>query len=299
MVALLAANPYLGIKETNWDHVYLLVYFFLFLCAVLLIFRGIGKLREKASLKKNAWDTFYKLSRARGLNKGQTEVLAIVAKKAGITSPARLLGSVQLFDRSVEKAAMQVEFDERQDILLNSMRKKLATAKELWNESDGDRRQLARARCSWNARIGLIPKGELEKEVLRRGVEGDEHLVATINSIGEREETIQLPVQIRDISAGGMAFLASSSFSGSSGDMVVLGGESERIPFSIDGVCAQLCAVEEDDERGLNILHAHFLPIGQDLRRDIIHFVYEKEETAKKKKKGKNAAPLDKAKRPL
>jgi hypothetical protein len=299
MLALLAANPYLGIKETNWDHVYLLLYFIVFLGIVLLIFRGIGKLRERASRTQNAWDTFYSMSKARGLNKAQTEMLAIVAKKARIASPARLLGSIQLLDRSVEKATAQIELNERQDILLESMRKKLATAKELWNESDGDRRQLARARCSWNARIGLISKSELEKEVLRNGVDGDEQLVKAIATIGEREATAQYRVQISDISAGGVSLLASPAFSGSPGDMVIVGGDSERIPFTIEGICAELRAIEEDDERGINILHARFLPIDQDLRRDIIHFVYKKEDTKKKKAKSAATPPSKQAKRPL
>lgn len=300
MVALLATNPWLGLQETNWDHLYLLIYFFLILSVVLLVFRGIGKLREKASRKKNAWDTFYQLTKARGLTKAQAGVLAIVATKARIDSPARLLGSIQLFDRSVEKASAQIEFDERQDILLESMRKKLATAKELWNESDGDRRQLARAPCSWNARLGLIPQDVLEKELIRRGIDGDDNWVVAATDLGEREETPKHSVQICDISAGGIALLASPSFQGSSGDIVIVGGESQRIPFAIEGICAQLRAVEEDDERGLNILHARFLPIDPDLRREIIHFVYKKEEKNTKKKKNNAAAtPTNKVHRPL
>jgi hypothetical protein len=283
MIALLAANPYLGIKETNWDHIYQLVYFILALAVVLLILRGMGKIRERASQKKNAWDTFYKLSKARGLSRAQTDTLAIVARKSRIASPARLLGSIQLFDRAVDKTSAQIEFDDRQNILLESMRKKLATAKELWNDSDGDRRQLARARCSWNARVGLIQREEIEKEVMRNGVDGDEHIVTAAINLEEREEVAKYSVQISDISAGGVAFLASPSFSGSSGDIIIIGGESQRIPFTIDRVCAQLRSIEEDKERGLNILHANFLPIDQDLRRDIIHYVYKKTDPSKKR----------------
>jgi len=290
MVALLAANPYLGIKETNWDHIYLLVYFILSLVVVLLILRGIGKMKEKASQKKNAWDTFYKLSKARGLNRAQTDILATVAKKAKISSPARLLGSIQLFDRSLEKASPYLELDERQDILLESMRRKLATAKELWSESEGDRRQLARVRCSWNARVVLIPKDELEKEAVRSSADGDDGLVAVAMGIGEKDEVAKYSVQIRDISSGGFALLASPSFLGSSGDIVIIAGDSQRIPFTIDGVRAELRSIEEDEERGLNILHARFLPIDQELRRDIIHYVYEQTDKKKeKKKKAENA----------
>ncbi len=285
MLGLLAANPYLGIEEVNYDDLRLFALSIVALAVALFIFRMMGILKEKARLKKSAWNTFTSLAKIRGLNTPQIAVLTLVARKARLKSPARILGSLRLFDRSVERCQEEVELDEQQQILIEAIRKKLSTAKEIWSEAEGDRRQLARARCSWNAHISLIARTAIEKEMFRGASDDsdDDRLIEAAMSLSQREEAVPYSVQISDISAGGFSLLASSTFTGNSGDIAVISGESQRIPFTVEGICAQLRGLENDEERGLTIVHMSFLLLEQELRREIIHFVYEKAEKDKKR----------------
>lgn len=299
---MLAANPYLGISEVNFDHIYLFGGSILALGVVLLLFRGMGVLRERAKSKKASWDIFYQMAKARGLNKQQSEALALVARQARVKSPARLLGTLNLFDTAVDRAVQRgLVFDSRMDILLNSARKKLATAKELWTPADGERRQVARVPCSWNARLELVSHEAIEKQLFRSGDSSDANLLATAQELIEGGHFMRHRVQISDLSAGGVALLASPKFNGSQGDIARFTGDSKRIPFSIDGICAQIQGIDNDEARGIHILHMKFLPFEKEQRKAIIQFVYEKMNSTGKKRKTKKkkaiAEPVEEARR--
>ena len=88
MLALLAANAYLGIEDENINHIYWFVIPVFILveayCSWLIDLLYAARLEKKAS-----WTTFYQLAKTRGLNGPQSEVLAIVARQAKISRPPR------------------------------------------------------------------------------------------------------------------------------------------------------------------------------------------------------------------
>jgi hypothetical protein len=291
MVALLAANPYLGIGEVDYELLEFLGLFIVGLAAILLLLRGVGILRQRAQDKQARWDIFRQMARARGLSKEQIAVLAFIAGQARIKSPARLLGSIQLFDRALERTVSRVDLTDKQSILANAIRTKLSTAKELWTESDGERRQMTRVRCSWNVRLEMVSEKAINKQVFRTGDSSDKQLLETTLSLIEAGNFLRHRAQISDISSGGVSLLASPKFKGSTGDIARFKADSKRIPFAIDGLCGQLLNIEQDDERGLQILHMKFLPMDTEIRKAIIQFVYEKVDPANAEK--------DPKKRPL
>lgn len=291
---MLAANPYLGISEVNYDHIYLFGGGILVLGVLLLLFRGIGILRDRARGRRASWDIFYQMAKARGLTKKQADAIALIARQARMKSPARLLGTLSLFDTAVDRAIQRgLSFDSRLDILISSARKKLATAKELWTPADGERRQVARVPCSWNARLEVVSHEAIEKQLFRSGDSSDANLLVTAKELIDGGHFMRHRVQISDVSAGGVALLASPKFNGSQGDIVRFTGDSPRIPFSIDGICAQIQRIDNDEERGIHILHMKFLPFEKEQRKAIIQFVYEKMNSpGKKRSTKKKKAPV-------
>ena len=103
MLALLAANAYLGIEDANLNHIYWFVIAVFILIVDLLLIRLIGLLYAARRGKKTSWTTFYQLAKTRGLNGPQSEVLAIVARQAKISRPPKVLSSIQLLDKAIEK----------------------------------------------------------------------------------------------------------------------------------------------------------------------------------------------------
>ena len=89
MLALLAANAYLGIEDANLNHIYWFVIAVFVLVVGLLLIRLIDLLYAARREKKASWTTFYQLAKTRGLNGPQSEVLAIVARQAKISRPPR------------------------------------------------------------------------------------------------------------------------------------------------------------------------------------------------------------------
>ena len=302
MLALLAANAYLGIEETN------LVPFYWFFGAIgvlsvgLLVFRLIGLVFDAKREKKASWNTFRQLAKTRGLTAAQIEVLSIIVRQAQIKRPPKILGTIQLLDKAIQIAQERVEFSEKQLILIDSIRKKLVSSKVRWTASSSEeRRQLERADCSWNARMVHISKEIVDKEMLKIVGDADERIkgaIAEIRDSNAEENVSEYKVQIRDISAGGVALLASRAFDGGPGDFAMLYGESQRIPFVIENLSGEIRSIEEDEERGYLILHYRFMPMEQEMRKGIIQYVYEKvkEKKAKGESDADNAPDTKKAK---
>ena len=283
MLALLAANSYLGIEDANLLHIYWFAGAFGILAVCLLVWRFVELLMAARRKKKASWNTFRQLAKTRGLKPVQIEVLMLVARQGSVKRPPKVLGSIQLFDKTVQKAQENYEFSEKQLMLIDSIRKKLVASKVKWTpQTSVERRQLGRTNCSWNARIVLVAKEVVDREMLKTTGDDDERLqVAVAELIGPNsdEELTESKVQIRDISAGGAALLASKAFGGAAGDFSLLCGESQRIPFVLDNLCGEIRSIEEDVERGCLVLHFRFLTLEPELRKAIIHYIYEKRES--------------------
>ncbi|HIL10700.1 MAG TPA: PilZ domain-containing protein [Candidatus Latescibacteria bacterium] len=279
MLALLAANSYLGIEDANLNHFYWFAFAIFILVVGLLLVRLIGLLYAARREQKASWTTFYQLAKTRGLSGPQSEVLAIVARQAKISRPPKILSSIQLLDKTIQKAQEHNQFSEKQLILIDSVRKKLVSSKVRWTANSEERRQLERANCSWNAKMMHISKESVDKEIVKiADYDGDriKGAIAEIQQGDPEADQKEYKVQIRDISAGGVALLASSNFAGTDGDYALLYGDSQRIPFTIEGLHGEIQSIEEDQERGCLVLHYRFLPLEQEMRKGIIEYVYEK-----------------------
>ena len=182
-----------------------------------------------------------------------------------------------MYDRAVEKALKKEGFDAHKAIITDSIRSKLSTSKVNWSKSDGERRQVSRVGCSWNARLELVSFEALIKEDQRIEEADEDQLLKIAHMHVEAGNFLPYRVQIADdISSGGVALLASPKFTGSTGDIARFTGDSERIPFSMNGLFAKINSIEKDDQRGLLVLHMKFLPMDTEIRKSIIQYVYDK-----------------------
>ncbi|MEE3259213.1 MAG: hypothetical protein VX293_08380 [Candidatus Latescibacterota bacterium] len=283
MLALLAANAYLGIADANVGHIYWFLAAFAVLCISLLVFRLVSLFFAAQRKKKASWNTFRQLAKTRGLNPAQINVLLIIARKVRIKHPPKILGSIQMLDKVVQQSQERYEFSEKQLSLVESIREKLVSSKVRWSaNSSEERRHLERARCSWNARMVHIAKDVVEKEMLKTTGDYDDRLKSAISELsggGTEEELVEYKVQIRDVSAGGVVLLASQAFSGAAGDFALFFGESQRIPFVMENLCGEILSIETDVEHGYLILHFRFLFLESELRKGVIQYVYEKLQT--------------------
>ena len=276
LALVLGANPYPGIAEPDYGLINTLKNFFIGFGVLLLIIHVFTGLQKRANANKGHWALFKQMAKARGLSKEQIKILGAIAKSAKVKRPARLLGSLRLYDRAVEKALKNEDFDAHKAIITDSIRSKLSTSKVNWSKSDGERRQVSRVGCSWNARLELVSFEALIKKEDQRIEEADEDQLLKIAHMHvEAGNFLPHRVQIADISSGGVALLASPKFTGSTGDVARFTGDSERIPFSINGLFAKILSIERDDQRGLHVLHMKFLPMDAEIRKSIIQYVYD------------------------
>ena len=278
MLAVLAANPYLGLEDANFNEIFEFLAILGSVFIFLLIYRLVSIIISVRKDKKASLNTFLILARTRGLSNVQTEFLAMVARRTKVKCPPRILESIEYFDKVLERFQNQFGFSEKQLIFAESIRKKLVTTKVRWNTQLDERRQLTRASCSWNALIIHIDRETIEKEV--PGFTDDagkfKEAIVAFGEVNNEQELPQYKVQIRDISAGGVSLLASSTFDGTVGDCALLRGQSQRIPFSMENLCGQICSIEKDEERGCLVLHYRFLLVETELRKSIIEYVFAK-----------------------
>ncbi|MCH2661981.1 hypothetical protein MK163_16175, partial [bacterium] len=122
----------LGIEDANPQHIYWVVGAFGVLAVCLLVGRLVELLLAARRKQKASWNTFRQLTTTRGLKPVQIEVLMLVARQGSVKRPPKVLGSIQLFDKTVQKAQENYEFSEKQLILIDSIRKKLVASKVKW-----------------------------------------------------------------------------------------------------------------------------------------------------------------------
>ena len=182
-----------------------------------------------------------------------------------------------MYDRAVEKALEKEGFDAHKAIITDSIRSKLSTSKQSGqNPTVSGVRSLGLDVRGMRA-LELVSFEALIKKEDQRIEEADEDQLLKIAHMHvEAGNFLPHRVQIADISSGGVALLASPKFTGSTGDIARFTGDSERIPFSINGLFAKINSIEKDDQRGLLVLHMKFLPIDAEIRKSIIQYVYDK-----------------------
>lgn len=246
------------------------------LFVVLSILRMLGRLRERQRELNSAWDTFRKVARARGLKGEQISALAAVARQAQLRRPAQVMGSIQVFDRSVGLALDAGTLTSTQQLLLEGVRKKLLSAAELHDEKR-DRRQLERATCALRVGFVRLSSDELEHDAITSSDAGDDaalkerltRLTAGMEPVGS---------QVINLSAGGLALMAGNTAEVSEGDYLGLSGDAAVLPVDLNGIFCQVREISELPEQAAQILHASFLPYDPAQKRKVIQLVYQQQE---------------------
>lgn len=288
MLALQAAVPLVLWGPPDMRLVYLffagLVVLFIFLFFV----RVLSRVKERKIETDSAWQTFRNVARARGLSSDQTRALTLVAQEAKLRRPAQVMGSINVFDRSVDKAQTKGALNETHLILLEAVRRKLLTTAELPDQRK-ELRQFERAQCSLQVTLTHISRDDLEQEV--RDSEGweDDKIKETIEQLVGKIEAVS--AQIVNIGAGGVAIRTGDGLEALGGDFVRLGGEAAELPFDINGFYGEIRAVRREADQEALVLHLRFLPYAQELRREVIKLVYQQQEAEKKKPKKSGTPP--------
>ena len=111
LALVVGANPYPGTAEPDYGLINTLKNFFSGFGFLLLIIRVFSALQKRANANKGHWALSQQIAQARWLSKEQIKILGSNAKSAKVKRPARLLGSLRLHDRAVEKALKNEDFD--------------------------------------------------------------------------------------------------------------------------------------------------------------------------------------------
>ena len=285
MPALLVAS-FLGFAPPDMKVVYLFFAAMVGLFFFLLLIRGVGRGREKKIEKESAWKTFRNIARARGLKKEQVQVLAHIAREAGLQRPAQIVGSIGLFDRSVDQVQAKGVLAESQLLHLEAIRLKLVTTAEIHDEKQ-DRRQLERVPCAMGVNLEHVSRDELEQELRNRGGTDEETIKVKLKEMGAAEESIH--GQITSISAGGIAVMVGEGLEGEVGDYVGLtGGASGQGGWQdLNGLWGEIRTVRKLEEQAAQVLHLRFLAYETEKKREVIQLVYR----ALEEKKGKPTGP--------
>ena len=271
MPALLVAS-FLGFAPPDMKVVYRFFGAMVGLFFFLLLVRAVGRIREKKIEKESAWKTFRNVAKARGLKREQVQVLAHIAGEAGLQRPAQIVGSISLFDRSVDQVQAKSALAENQLMHLEAIRKKLVSTAEIHDEKT-DRRQLERVPCAMGVNLGHVSRDELEQELRNRGGMDEETVKVKLKELGTAEESIH--GQVTSISAGGIAVMVGEGLEGVVGDYVGLtGGASGQGGVDLSGLWGEIRTVRKLEEQAAQVLHLRFLGYETEKKREVIQLVY-------------------------
>jgi len=278
MMALLLAN-FMGFAPPDMKVVYLFFAAIVGLFFFLIIVRGIGRLREKKIEKESAWKTFRNVAKARGLTKEQIQALAHIAQETGLQRPAQIVGSVGVFDRSLDQTQAKGALDESQLLILEQVRQKLVTTAEIHDEKQ-DRRQLERVPCALRVSLALIAREDLEQELRNRGGADEEVTKVKLKELALEGEKVS--GQVTSISAGGVAVMVGEELEAETGDFVGLaGGSTAQGGLDLSEIWGEIRTVRKLEEQAAQVLHLRFMGCETEKKREIIQLVYRELEEKK------------------
>jgi len=247
----------------------------------LVFMRGLGRVKERNIEMESAWQSFRKIAQVRGLNTEQIRALAAVVRAVKLKRPAQIIGSISVFDRSVDRAQAKGALTETQQILLETVRRKLVTTAFVRDERE-ERRQYMRAECSLP--VSLVPISRTDLELELRSTEGEDEEMIKQKLAEMARELEPVNGQIITISAGGLAVKLGEELDGEEGDYVTLAGEEGTLPVDINGFIGEIRSIQRLEDGAALVLHLGFLSYPLELRRQIIRLVYETLEANQKKK---------------
>ena len=286
MLAAPSSGNYLGFGGPDMEMVFYIGAAIVALSVVLLIFRGFGKIYEQRQDSKSSWKTFRKIGLARGLKHREIEILAVVVRKSKIKRPAQALGAIQVFERCVTNAVDRGYLTESEMATIGSIRDKLLTAAAVEpRKKNEERRQHLRFSCSFMVSSYVIPKDSLRNGLHEPPEEGDpkfNELIAELSS-----DVVPVDVQLIDVSAGGAAVLIRGPSNVDASDYLSIAGGNDTLSINLDGIIAQVTALQKVEDQDSSIVRMRFTPYENDRRKEIIRLVYENLDKAKSKAKPK------------
>ena len=291
MLALLAkSNPYLGIPEPDMEILYILGLVFAIASVFVVVFRGLGKWNESRKVRASSWRTFIKIAKVKGLSNMERRTLEIVVRKANPKRPSQVLGSITLFDRCVDQAIDKGVISDVEQALMDTARDKLIRTSVKW-DGHTNRRQFERAHVAFDIQAFLVPKSDIDEELKSSYEESDTKFQEALDGIAA--QTPSVGSRVLDFSAGGLALLIQDKNALGTGDYVKLAPGDDTAPFEVEGIVGRVISSVKMEEQGQLTLNIAFLPIEQELRRQIIAAVYagQAETGAKDKKKAPKTKP--------
>lgn len=285
MLALLGANPFLGLSQPDWRLAYLFLGIVAGIGVFLYIMYGMRKLKERQRLKRSSWNTYYKIAKLKGLTQMEADTLAAAIRQAGIRRPSQVLGAIKVFDQCVDQAVARGQLDVNQQTLLSGVRQRLLTVARDWDGQQ--RRNQERAAYPLAVRAALMTREELEEQQLKSGSKTAEvkEVLARLFAAQEHGHA-----QLMDISAGGMALMIRDDERLRAGDYVHLAPEADAPPVDLNELIGEVVTCERLRDQEQLILHLRFLPYPPQVKKEIIRLVYEKNTPPAKAPRGK--APL-------
>ncbi|MEE2658039.1 MAG: PilZ domain-containing protein [Candidatus Latescibacterota bacterium] len=274
----LAANTYLGIDDPDMRFVYGLFAAIVGVAVLMVVFRGMAKIRENYQLRKSSWRIFEKVAKVRGLSQLEIQVITSVVRKAKVKRPSQALGSITLYDRIADQALDRGWVPEDDSSLLDTAREKLVRANQKW-DGHTNRRELERTPCTFEIESVIVTKDSVDEELKTSYQFTDEKFLETLTSLVEdgRSEL----GRIIDLSAGGLALLVQDKDQAHESDFITFSPGADPMPFDISGMHGRILRLERMEDREQLIVHVSFLPYNQDVRRQVIQVVYDGVEAAK------------------
>ena len=123
MLAILAANNYLGFGGPDMTMVYMLAAAIAAVALAMAFFRSLGRIKDRRQLQRSSWKTFEKVSKVKGLSRLEVDILRSVIEGAKVKRPSQVLGTITLFDKCVDRALDRDLLSDGDQAILERVRK--------------------------------------------------------------------------------------------------------------------------------------------------------------------------------
>ncbi len=284
---------YLPFAGPDLRYIYGLIGAILAIALIMVVFRIFARFQENRSVQRSSWLTYEKIAKVKGLSKLETQLLAMILRRAKVQRPSQVLGSIRQYENLVDKAVDRAWISDSESSHLENARTKLVRTSRPWDGQN--RRQYERAPCAFELSVAGITRASIDEELKASYDESDQKFLKAL--AGLSAESRSESTRVRDLSAGGVALLAGDKDQFHEGDYLAFSQADGDAPIDLSPVCGCVLDVERMEEQHQLILHVRFLTYDGDLRKQVIRTVYEESERAqseKREKTGRKKAPADK-----
>ncbi|MFC1526589.1 PilZ domain-containing protein, partial [Candidatus Latescibacterota bacterium] len=237
---MLAAYVYFD--ELDMTNVYLLFAAIVVVFLVMMVFRGMSRVKENRQVQRSSWRTFEKVARVRGLSAAESRALAEMVRRCRVKRPTQVLGSIQLFDRCLDQAVDRGYVGEVDQSLLEAARSRLvSTAQGVW-DGHQDRRQFARAESGFEVGAVVVTKEDLDEELRTSYQENDAQFLRGLETVVGKSSP--QGGHVKNLSAGGMALRTPETPDAKEGDYVSLSMADQGGPVNVGGMVGKILGLE-------------------------------------------------------